>query len=535
MINILHITDLHLENFEGDSTELLRKGFYQEYIDRLYQSYNTVHGDVNIDYLVVTGDFINIGKVENYRSVKDILDYVASKFSVKPENICLSIGNHDYKWKELPVQNLEEEKKLKKPFYDLVKEYSSNSQVENMHFFLDKLSENCFFLSLDSSWNSQNGAPGVFSQLEEDQIIEELRKNLNSDCTLLIGCHFPILSYDNNFLATEEPNWHENHVWIQASTLRDRIKRIETDSTVWFHGDVHASDPKTIDNEVFVLTSKFGGKTDRSEQKRNALIISIDNKNISKIICRYEFPTHGQNASLGDWQCGEQQELRSLNLVTKPLKEVDNILTSYNKEVEQEILRIIRAKELYKFGRFHVSEDYISLGWVEIVKLMSDKTLLNRIADKSYEIIKSNISDPFCDSLFLGVEIIGAILASQLSVRFDARNSIIPIRTKSEHYSEFEFSHSSAFENLESAKNIVIFIDLISSGNTINSLVNEIKEKNSSIYIHVISVISNNITDRINSIPKTKSYHTFCSSLKIPIIKHSDMPDEDYVQPNLRY
>tara|TARA_R110002096_G_scaffold86990_3_gene199786 strand:- start:11108 stop:12715 length:1608 start_codon:yes stop_codon:yes gene_type:complete len=535
MINILHITDLHLENFEGDSDEFLRKGFYKEYIDRLYQSLNYKHDSVNIDYLIVTGDFINIGTVENYSSIKQILDYIASKFSVKPENICLSIGNHDYKWKELVKHDLEAEKELKKPFYKLVKEYSSNLQAENMHFFLNPLSENCFFLSLDSSWNSQNGAPGTLSQLEEDQIIEELRESLTLESTLLIGCHFPVLSYDNNFLASEEPNWHENHVWIKASTLRDRIKRIETANTVWFHGDVHASDPKSIENEVFVLTSKFGGKTDQSEQKRNAVIISIDDKNISKIICRYEFPTHCQNASLGDWLCGDKQELRSLNPVAKPVKITTNVLTSYNQEIEKEILRVIRTKELYKFGRFHVSEDYISLGWVEIIKLMNDKTLLSRIADKSYEIIKSNISDPFLDSLFLGVEIIGGILAAQLSVRFDANNSIVPIRTKSEHYSEYEFSHSSAFDNLASMKNVVIFIDLISSGKTIISLVNEIKEKNSSVNIHVISVISNNVTDRLNSIPNSKSYHTFCSSLKIPIIKHSDMPDEIYVQPNLRY
>ena len=76
MINILHITDLHLENFEGDSDEFLRKGFYKEYIDRLYQSLNYKHDSVNIDYLIVTGDFINIGTVENYSSIKQILDYI---------------------------------------------------------------------------------------------------------------------------------------------------------------------------------------------------------------------------------------------------------------------------------------------------------------------------------------------------------------------------------------------------------------------------------------------------------------------------
>jgi len=533
-MEILHITDLHLDNFTGES-EFLRKGFYKEYIDRLYNALENKIKPVKIDYLIVSGDFVNIGKVENYSDVEIILNYILDKFSIDKKNVCFTIGNHDYKWKELDKSDIEKEKKLKNPFFKFRNKYNSTFVVEAEHFFLSKLDYNTYYLSIDSTWNSLNGSPGQLSVSEEDKLIASLNDNIENNDTLLIGCHFPIISFDSNFLAGEEMDWHNNHVWIKGNTLRDRIKRLNIKNIVWFHGDVHASDQKVIENEIFVLTSKFGGIADKSEQKRQAVLISIDESNISKIACKYEFPTHGQDQRLGDWDCSELQELRKFKINTTTINVNQDELTPFNQEVENEILRLVKERDLYKFGRFHVSEEYISLGWVDINRLMSDKELLNRISDKCYEFISSKITSLPEEYLLLGVEIIGGVIASQLSVRLNIKNSIIPVRSKSDHYSEFEFSHSSAFDNINNIKDVILFIDIISTGNTINSLIEEILLRNEKINIHVISIITNDIEKKIRSIPKTKSYITFCTKLKIPIIKHSEMPTEEYVVPNLKF
>lgn len=532
-MNILHITDLHLDHFKGEN-EFLREGFYREYIDRLYASLNQKINHLTIDYLIISGDFINIGKVENYLEAEIIINYISDKFSIEKKNICFSIGNHDYKWKELKTPDIDKEKTLKVPFKEFCDKYNSNYLEYHDYFFLTKLNDNTYFLSIDSTWNSINGSPGELSISEEDKLITSVGNKIDNNSTLLIGCHFPIISYDNNFLAGEETSWHNNHVWIKGNSLRDRIKRFNTKNTIWFHGDVHASDQKVINNETFILTSKFGGSPDTSEQRRQAVLILINETNISKIACKYEFPTHNQNLRLGDWESSDIQELRKFIPVEQSKLANPDKLCSYNQEVENEILRLVKERELYKFGRFHVSDEYISLGWVDINKLMSDKELLNRITDKCYEFIKSKITSSNNNTLFLGLEIIGGIIASQLSVRFNIKNSIIPVRSKLKHYSEFEFSHSSAFENITEIKDIVMFIDIISTGNTINSLIEEILSKNAEINIHVVSIITNDIENKINSIPRTKSYTTFCTRLKIPIIKHVEMPDEEYVKPNLK-
>ncbi len=533
-MNILHLTDFHIDQFNGER-EFLREGFYREYIDRLFLSLVKKTDRLTIDYLMITGDLVNIGKIENFSHAEVVIDYILSKFSIERNNVCISIGNHDYKWKEMSGQDLKLESTLKNPFKKFKDKYNNVHILETDNYFLTQLSDNTVFLSIDSTWNSINGSPGEFSGAEEDQLITFLAGQIDSNSTLLIGCHFPIISFDNNFLAGEEVDWHSNHVWIKGNTLRDRIRRLGYKNTIWFHGDIHASDQKVIENETFIATSKFGGPPDTSQQRRQALFITVNESSISKIACSYEFPTHEQNPRLGDWSCSDLQELRVFVPVEQSKVNLPNTITAYNKEVETEILRLIKERELYKFGRFHVNDEYVSLGWVDINRLMSDKELLNRITDKCFELVKTKLGAPCISTLFLGVEIIGGIIASQLSVRLNAKNSIIPIRSKFNHYSEFEFSHSSAFDDIIHITDIVIFIDIISTGNTITTLIEEILSKNGNINIHVITIITNNIENKINSIPKTKSYNSFCTKLKIPIIKNTEMPEEDYVKPDLKF
>lgn len=530
-MTILHITDLHLDHFDGDQ-EFLRKGFYQEYIDRLFLSIQKKETDLKIHYLVITGDFINKGKVENYPDVEKIIDYLAEKFTIEKKNICFAIGNHDYKWKELASAN---ELSLKMPYSDFRKKYIPTPISEGANYFLSKLDEDIFFLSIDSTWNSNDGTPGSFNTTEQDNLIEALKNNTNEKTTLLIGCHFPIAPFDDSFLAMEEQNWHDNHHWSKGASLRDRIRRLAISNIIWFHGDVHASDQKIIEKETFILTSKFGGTVDTSEQRRQAVIMYITEHSLSRLTCSYVFPTHGQHVTLGDWECSEVHELRTITPVQEVKNTTSNILNALNQEVEKEILRLINEKGLYKFGRFHVSEEYVSLGWVDISKLLSDRSLLTRISDKCFDLVRQNLSGNSEEILFIGLEMIGGILASQLSVRFNCKNSIIPLRSKSGHYSELESNHSPAFDDLTNVKDIFIIIDLISSGNSITEFVENLNTVNPNLNIHVISIISNDRENKMTVIPKAKSYNTFCAKLKIPLIKHSEMPDENFVEPNLKF
>lgn len=143
-MNILHITDLHLDNFTGD-VEFLRNGFYEEYIDRLFLSLEK--GSYTVDYLIITGDFVHVGKVENFKHIETIVNYILKKFSIDRNKVCLCIGNHDYKWKELTDGDIEHEKLLKSPFNDLRNKYNTTFIEDENNFFLTKLDEYIYFFS----------------------------------------------------------------------------------------------------------------------------------------------------------------------------------------------------------------------------------------------------------------------------------------------------------------------------------------------------------------------------------------------------
>lgn len=530
-MKILHITDLHLDNFDGDS-ELLRKGFYKEYIDRLYNSILNKDSNFQLDCVIITGDFIDRGKTENYIHIETIIKYLAKTFKISTDYIYTSIGNHDYKWKELEIiENKESahEVESKKDYVEFRNIFNKQITLHENYFTISNVKENIYYISLDCTWNSTSGKPGELQNSEIDHIVNSLRDISSPDTTFLIGCHFPIISFPDNFLAGEETNWHENHVWIKANSLHDRIKRLTTKNIIWFHGDVHAGDARTIENETFILTSKFGCKIDYSEQKRQANLIFIEQDSISKITCNYEFPGHTQNVNLGDWNLSDNNVIRQIKESKQNTENVKEIgLKPINIEVEESIIRKIKENKLYQFGRFKVSDNNISLGWIDISKLLTDKELLCRISDKSYELVTSfNLKNN--ETIFLGLEIIGGILASQLSVRFNAKNSIIPVRNKKDYYSEFEFSHASS-NDLDSIKDIIIFIDLISSGKTIIDIISEIRNKNKKINVHIITIISNDIEGKPNKIPNTKTYNTFCTKLKIPVVNESEMPEEDMFQ-----
>jgi orotate phosphoribosyltransferase len=526
--NILHITDLHLDDFEGTSEHLRRK-FYREYIDLLHEKIK--EDKLEIDYIIITGDFINRGKVENFIHVSEIVNYLVEKFNIQKENICCTIGNHDYKWKE-EESDFSNSIELRKPYQDFTKEFDVNIIASSDRYVLKKLDDNIYYLSIDSTLYSVSGKPGKIKDDELDEIVNDtLKNNLTENSTLLIGCHFPIISDENNFLASEEENWPENHVWINGASLRERISNLKTLHTIWFQGDVHAGDQKKIKNSTYILTGRFGSDISSiSEFPRQCKIIQITETNES--LYKYSFisKTHKPNANIGEWERIGPSEIRTIeNHTIKNIDKKDDrqsLINVVDTEIEDEIMSDITNNDLFKIGRFKTNDAFSSIGWIKINSLMNQPALLSRIIEKSLKYINHIVTSDSSDCVILGLEVIGGILASQISVQTNTKNYIFPVRGNGRFHSAEETDKTQMFEELEKYKEAIIFIDVISSGNTVEDFVNSLKEKNSELKIHVISMITNNNSSRPTTIKNSSSYATFCSKLRVPLIKNEDLPDE---------
>ncbi|MFC0778226.1 metallophosphoesterase [Flavobacterium sp. HJSW_4] len=530
---ILHITDLHLNDFEG-TLEHLRRRYYQEYIDNLVDKIKK--NEVKVNYLIITGDFIDKGKIENFVYVNEIINYICLELEIDTSNVCCNIGNHDYKWKE-ENGDFSRSAEFRTPYNKFIEPYEGEVLFKSDRCFLKKLGgENIFYISIDSTLNSENGKPGKITSGEVDEIISDvLKKHLNENSILLIGCHFPIISDDSNFLASEEENWHENHVWIKGTPLRERISNLKTLHTVWFQGDVHAGQQKNINNSTYILTGRFGGPIDTiSEFPRQCKLLTLNTESKEKSIYtyRFNFKTHSPSESIGDWESIGPSDIRIIESTqTTPISTSivvpnDSNIKVIDSEIEDEIMLDITNNNLFRFGRFKTNQEFSSMGWININSLMNQPVLLSRILEKSIKYIIGLINSKNSECLIIGLEVIGGIIASQISVRLNTKNFIFPVRGNGKFYSDEETNKTKLFNDIASMKEVVIFIDVISSGKTMEEFVASLKKENPNVLIHVISVITNNISIRPTQILNSSSYATFCNKLKIPLVNNNDLPDE---------
>jgi 3',5'-cyclic AMP phosphodiesterase CpdA len=65
-MKILHISDFHLS--PGDDSNLLREGYVEEFVGSLC---NSLREELPIDLLVVTGDLVSSGKIQESGSCKE--------------------------------------------------------------------------------------------------------------------------------------------------------------------------------------------------------------------------------------------------------------------------------------------------------------------------------------------------------------------------------------------------------------------------------------------------------------------------------
>jgi hypothetical protein len=538
--NILHITDLHLDNFYG-TDEHLRKGYFKEYIDDLVDKF--VSSKLKINSIIVSGDLINRGKTENFKFVETILEYLASKCDVPKNNICFCIGNHDYKYSDEDNEGTNSEL-VRKPYTEFVKTYNHTKLFENQRFSLIKIDEKIYYFSIDSTLGSHKaelrGKPGIITQEEIDEIITDaIREIIPQYSLLLIGCHYPIISFPSGLAPEGEDDWEENHLWKSGIRLRSRINNLKSITKIWFMGDCHIPDHIEFEDAYFIMTGRFGGTTKIDEVKnisqipRQCKVISFDTEREKFNIHTFSFEplTHKDNPNYGQWTSkdGEVRTIKPKEINTAIASVVkSNVLRLIHPDTEDMILSRILENDLYSFGRFVTSENNTSLGWVNINQLLNSTQLLSKIVEKSLKFISEHIHLEFTESIVVGLDFWGSIIGSQISVRTGIKNFSVATRGNGQYHSFFELSNNYLEQELTKCKEVLFVIDVISCGDTLNKLIEKCLIINSNLTFNVISIISNSSTIKNDNFIRIRTAGTFCEKLKIPVIQNDELPSDDY-------
>lgn len=538
-MKILHITDFHIDSPDGDN-ENLRKGYYEEFIDGLF-TIIAANNISQIDLIVNTGDFVNVGKTENYEHAKRVLDYISQKAKLSPDNIATCIGNHDFKMKEPGTRD----EKIK-PYLEFSKDYSPGKKVEQTDraVLYEEEKNGVQILVIDNaSIDTDLNQPAELSTGELDDIIKIARHNL-SQRDLIVISHYPMIGFPMSKYVAEDPDWGKNHVWKAGHNVQHRLATLRPQGkTIFLCGDGHIPDAFQNETKQFIMTGLFGGNyTKRSFGGKPVFMQTqarvIDTEKETKLFTfNYKPAGFEYDVSHGTWAV----EISSLRqLLEKQHAATTSGLSrtsALSDPLEKEIIARVTREQLYKLGRYKTSSDVSSLSWISINRLFEEQQLVVSLIDKALEWLEKIIKDP-SKGLLIGVDFYGAIISTHLSVRIGMPNHCFTSRYLSVEDYDAIPSILKVIASVNGLKDIVFVTDVVSSGQSllrvIKVLEQKYKELNGSdlaIKYHSISVISDANIDRAEFDEKLSSIKTACAALRMPIVKESELPGAE-ILPN---
>lgn len=566
-LNILHITDLHLDEITS-TNENLRKAKYKEYIDDLVESINSTLKQ-RINFLACTGDFLNKNKVQNWQHARTILNYLVSKLKIAYSEVAICIGNHDIDLSLDAKGELAQSRKLYNEIADTF--HPEETVVEDDFYKIFYSPQNrIYLLTFDSTLGCDGkNVPGKQSDDNIDRVITTIDEKVPLDRPLVVLSHYPMVLFNRSQIHLDGENWVEEHLWKSGTYLAERIyKRRKEGLTLWLFGDGHLPQFWSFSKyHHFFMTGMFGGNYIKTTFKDTSGQIKAYNKtNQAKVIeCNLLDNTlvlHTYNYSTNQYE--NNPHLGTWDHIASEIREVDNVFEKYSamtkneptfstsahvnpdsvtqrisSSVEEEIISQIRDRKLYTFNRYATSSTEVSLGWVSINKLFEKNELLSRCIQKMAEWISKVLGSSFdrTNTIFIGIDFWGAIFASQSSIILNIENYCIATKSRNEHnilFEKPEFLCEKLSGKKNDLKNVVIFTDVISTGNTVISIqqkINDCLALRDNINWIAVSIISDVKQPRKVEINNFFALGSLCINLRIPILNVSDLPSLD-ILPN---
>jgi hypothetical protein len=537
--NILHFSDLHLHDPEtDDGPEHLRKKHFDEYIRDLARA---VHSEINapIDCLVITGDFVNIGRFANYEHATEVIKFACKEFKINQKQVVVCPGNHDL-IKDDELNGKSDSARAKyRSFESKWANKLADKKNCNKRAALCKIGKNLFALSIDSTLGAKSPfvpGPGAWDKGEsKDAALEWVKRELESEDQLLVVLsHYPVEEFQGTLIADEEEHFIAKHIWINGKELAMRIGNWRAGmnaKTLWLSGDVHVEYRTCCYGIDFVTAGRLGVRAEKGGdiQTRQAKVIQVTAGDAATKVFtfNYKMPGSGMRNAGGRWSVesdfistkvvsrekafqdsesentvparalstskkrrktsiGNQENVKSTSIttLTNPTvsKPISSNIETLDIELESQIIANIADKRLYSVGRFETNETDTSLSWVSIGPLLNTTGILPVTIKAMYQWIGVKLNQAknptvFEKTLFLGMDCWGAVLASQLSILSGAQNFCVASRGSGFHYTAQELISERVIKKVKECRFIVLVHDVVGTGQSLQIIHDQVTSK----------------------------------------------------------
>jgi predicted phosphodiesterase len=597
MFKVLHLTDLHIKDPKGEN-EFLREAFFDEYLDSLAVAVRPSL-EAQLDSIVITGDFIDRGKIDNFPYASRVVEYLASKFKLPLNQIVVCNGNHDIVKSEEEAGNFAE---ARQPFKNFATAFGNGSAVkECTRGILIMPKERLWCLMLDATLGSKGERrAGTLENSEVDQLMGWVKEIPPSD-VLLIGAHYPVhnLMAEGAMFDEDTANWSANHMWGQGEVLKERIRKLEfRPQVIWLCGDIHKNVNTCVDGQRFIATGRLGTEAEVADSlvPRHARVLLIDDdgkKDPITPLFSYTLLGHKSQAQWGRWvQIGEQQitaqtteifgsplisvprlsydvpeepgDTSSFDVGAKsseeetdetafsPIKEEEKTeeettsspsgIQLINPDLQEVLIDRVREARLYQLGRFNTSELEVSLAWVSIAQLLKGNSVLISVINdmskwlkKKLDVSDSKVVD---ETILIGMDCWGSVIASQISASTGIRNICVAERGGGQHYLPSENLTAECFNQILNASTVVIISDVVATGRSLVRLHEKICKRDEVALTKrwlCLSVLCDEKQQRAADCSFLEAHGTACKDLRMPILAADQLPPESILPPEISF
>jgi predicted MPP superfamily phosphohydrolase/orotate phosphoribosyltransferase len=491
-INILHISDLHLERFETFDKDVIQSRYQERNFKTKF--FEAINSNISkVDYVIITGDLANKGTEDDYSIVKKFLGELISEINIDKENILICPGNHDINWNKserayIKHANIElesgksrpnEEESFKyhtekfedfKTFYD---GFYSNSDIEfnpeiSVFREVKVVIDNAELLLclINSSFRESHHPNNHTGYIEHSSLEEFLKKKNNSILKTAILHHVPIALNRSKMID----NWEDD---IKYLCKLHNIRLL-----LFGHQHKGQANKLTEGKHEFLQFSVGAfAKLGEGSNTFNILSLSyIEDKSKIQIVNKpFLYIDDGDEP---DWHILEKKvsdeklDYESPNIEEpSPVDLIGGAQVAFEfpgriQQFSNKLLEAISNNNIFSSGHYHWNTCTRTLGFIDTYSLLAKR--------EHSQIAKGGILELFntysLESEFiLGLGQEGNVLGGFLAMNKGLPFTSIPYHSRKDDYSEQEKDL-----NLNGYKKVTIVTDVIYSA---SSVMNIIKEK----------------------------------------------------------
>lgn len=561
---ILHLSDLHISKFKSDYSSKLYDSRVEseDYVDNFCREVINIAKthDLEIEWLIITGDLANTANKKEYAQVKSFLSKMQECLNIKKSNLLLIPGNHDiYRPKVQLCANEDDSKKPNmffdekletyKCFYEEYMEDTFNCS-DSILFYKEDPKNKILFLGINTLYNESHLTDDHIGMVEKESLrlgLEKIKKECSNYENLT---KFALFHHPPEFLGAFEKSTIQN--WKQIKPILD-----DYDIHVYVFGHVHSEEIEEVSTNIYLGTGSFA-LLDKDITNTFSLY-SIENGQVS--VKLYDFrpnPLKG-TSGLGNWRESiekkytlfkEKIESKKINedvlikdqdkeslkspfgvgKITFDMDEESFQVENHSKNIEedsqknnllsQNFINKIQDEDLFQSGHFHWGDNLKAHGWLNTNKMLGKfQNIQLSVNSILYYIEKYKID---VDTI-IGIGMEGNILGSILAINLGKRYTYVPSKEHGKHEKAIDLTGT----------NKVLFItDTIFTGNTIHEVLEQYNDEFEKVQNKsLISIFCTGDIQKIEAKLKHKiKIYSLCNEIKIELCKRNkeDCPISKY-------